>query len=68
MQRDLEPTECFALVPENNCSFIGNCSFFPRWSKVKDAIFKVYDETSIQDLLNVDVKDGNYPLLLMAVE
>lgn len=62
MQRNLEPTECFALVPENNCPFIGNCSFFPMWSKIKDAIFKVYDETSIQDLLDVDAGNGNYPL------
>jgi Rrf2 family protein len=62
MQRNLEPSECFALVPENNCSFMGNCSFFPMWSKIKDAIFKVYDETSIQDLLDVDAGNGNYPL------
>jgi DNA-binding IscR family transcriptional regulator len=32
------------------------------WSKVKDAVFKVYDETTIQDLLEVDCEDGNYPL------
>jgi len=62
MQRGLQPTECFALVPENNCPFIGNCAFFPMWSKVKDAIFKVYDETTIQDLLEADVDSGDYPL------
>jgi len=62
MQRNLEPTECFALVPETACPFIGNCSFFPMWSKIKDAIFNVYDETSIQDLLDVDVENGNYPM------
>ncbi len=62
MQRDLEPTECFALVPENNCPFIGKCAFFPMWSKVKEAIFSVYDETTMQNLIDVDVEDGNYPL------
>jgi len=62
MQRNLESTECFALIPENNCPFIGNCSFFPMWSKVKDAIFNVYDETTIQDLLNVNVVNGKYPM------
>jgi len=62
MERNMEPTECFALVPEYNCPFIGRCSFFPMWSKVKDAVFKVYDETTIQDLLEVDCEDGNYPL------
>lgn len=62
MQRNVEPTECFALVPENNCPFIGSCSFYPMWTKVKDAIFKVYDDTSIQDLLDVDVGNGSYPM------
>ena len=62
MQRDTEATECFGLVSENNCPFIGNCSFYPMWSKVTDAIFKVYDETTIQDLLDVEVENGDYPL------
>lgn len=62
MQRDMTVTECFALIPENNCPFIGNCSFFPMWSKVKEAIFKVYDETTIQDLIDVGIENGNYPL------
>jgi len=62
MQRNMAPTECFALVPESNCPFVSNCAFFPMWSRVKDAIFAVYDETSIRDLLDVRVDDGDYPL------
>lgn len=62
MQRNRESTECFALIPENSCPFTGNCSFFPMWSKVKDSIFKVYDETTIQDLLEVNVDSSDYPL------
>ena len=62
MQRDQDASECFALVRENNCPFIGSCSFYPMWKKVKDAIFKVYDETTIQDLLDVEVENWDYPL------
>ena len=51
MQRNVESTECFALVPECDCPFIGKCSFTPMWSKVKNAIYKVYDETTMQDLI-----------------
>jgi len=62
MQREIEQTECVALVPESNCPFVSNCAFFPMWSKVKDAIFEVYDQTSIQDLLDVKVDGGGYLL------
>jgi len=29
------------------------------WNKVKDAIYKVYDETSIQDLIDTELKVEN---------
>jgi DNA-binding IscR family transcriptional regulator len=29
------------------------------WNKVKDAIYKIYDETSIQDLIDADKKVEN---------
>jgi Rrf2 family protein len=52
MERNLEQSKCVALVPEINCPFKGDCAFFPMWNKVKDAIYKVYDETTIQDLID----------------
>ncbi len=52
MERDMDLIGCVALVPETNCPFKGDCAFFPMWTKVKDAIFKVYDETTIQDLID----------------
>lgn len=51
MQRNVESTECFALVPECDCPFIGKCSFTPMWARVKGAIYRVYDETTMQDLI-----------------
>ena len=59
MERNQEQSQCVALVPEINCPFKGECAFFPMWNKVKDAIFKVYDETSIQDLIDTDLKVEN---------
>ena len=54
LQKDVEPTECFALVPETKCPFKGDCAFFPMWDKINEAIFKVYDETTIRDLLKYE--------------
>ena len=62
LTRDLKPVECMAPVPEADCPFQGKCAFFPMWRKVKDAIFKVYDATSIQELIDCETEDGRYPL------
>jgi DNA-binding IscR family transcriptional regulator len=48
-----------ALVPETNCPFKGDCAFFPMWSRIKDAIFTVYDETTIIDLLENEKANVN---------
>ena len=55
----VDPTDCVALVPETNCPFKGDCAFFPMWSRIKDAIFSVYDETTIIDLLENEKADVN---------
>ena len=52
MERNLEQSKCVALVPEINCPFKGDCAFFPMWNSVKEAMYKVYDETTIQDLID----------------
>ena len=43
---------CPACVSLSNCPFGGNCAFASMWNKVNDAIFEIYDGTSIQDLIN----------------
>ena len=58
LQREVASAECIAPIPETNCPFHGSCSFFPMWRRVKDAMFEVYDKTSIQDLLNNDSGGG----------
>ena len=59
MERDMDLSDCIALVTETNCPFKGGCAFFPMWTKVKNAIFKVYDETTIQDLLDKEQDSVN---------
>jgi Rrf2 family protein len=62
LQRDAASEMCMAPIPDNSCPFHSNCAFFPMWRQVKDAMFEVYDETSIQDLLNHDNGGGFYPM------
>jgi len=59
LEGDADTSDCVALVPETNCPFKGECAFFPMWSRIKDAIFTVYDETTIQGLLDSEKADVN---------
>lgn len=63
LQKDVDITQCMAPIPESNCPFQGDCVFFPMWKKVKDAMFEVYDETTIQDLLDNSIANDKYPVL-----
>jgi Rrf2 family protein len=59
LEGDVDPADCVALVPETNCPFKGDCAFFPMWNRIKDAIFTVYDETTIIDLLENEKANVN---------
>lgn len=43
---------CNACDARENCPLHGECAFMPMWDRVQDAIYNVYDQTTIQDLLN----------------
>ena len=62
LQKDVQVTECMAPIPETRCPFKGDCAFYPMWKEVKEAMFDVYDRTTIQDLLNNKRSDGKYPI------
>ncbi|MGB5986517.1 MAG: Rrf2 family transcriptional regulator [Desulfobacterales bacterium] len=51
MQGQYEATTCFVCESEKKCPFSGDCVFSAMWRKVKKAVFDIYDETSVQDLL-----------------
>ncbi len=43
---------CDACIARDGCPLYGKCAFMPMWDRVCQAIFEVYDETTIQDLLD----------------
>ena len=43
---------CDACIALDGCPLHGNCAFMPMWDRVCSAIYDVYDQTTIQDLLD----------------
>ena len=63
LQSGVDITHCMAPIPESDCPFQGDCAFYPMLKQVKDAIFKVYNETTIQDLLDNNTTNGKCSIL-----
>lgn len=43
---------CDACIAKEGCPLHDNCAFRPMWDRVCLAIYEVYDQTTIQDLIN----------------
>lgn len=43
---------CNACDTREQCPLHGDCAFMPMWHKVQNAIYDVYDQTTIQDLID----------------
>ncbi|UCH22551.1 MAG: Rrf2 family transcriptional regulator [Deltaproteobacteria bacterium] len=54
LQGPEDPTHCTACISKTNCPFNNSCAFASMWKEVKDAIFKIYDQTTMQDLLDIE--------------
>jgi DNA-binding IscR family transcriptional regulator len=55
MQGPTQTVDCAACLTKVNCpSGHRGCAFSSMWNRVNRAIFQVYDETTIQDLLDND--------------
>ncbi len=52
MDKPANPNHCVACVSKSHCPFSGNCAFATMWNQVNAAIFEIYDNTTIQDLIN----------------
>jgi Rrf2 family protein len=50
--RELPATDCIACVSTANCPFGGHCAFSSLWTRVKKAAYRIYDETTFQDLID----------------
>lgn len=54
MQKDQNLSRCIACVSRQACPFIDQCAFALLWHKVQSAAYRIYDDTSMQDLLNTN--------------
>ena len=43
---------------KKECPFNCDCAFVPMWKKVNDAMFKIYDSTTLQDLIDNQKENG----------
>jgi len=60
LQKDSDGSSCIACVSQKACPFLKGCAFSDLWHDVKAAAFQIYDETTMQDLLDANemVKAG----------
>ena len=56
IQGPVGPVGCIAGDEKEKCSLYGDCVFLPMWEKVQNAISDVYDNTTIQDLVDQEKK------------
>lgn len=45
---------CMACASKGNCPFLGNCVFMELWDQAQRAMDTVYDQTTIQTLMDND--------------
>ena len=54
LQKDADGSSCIACVSQKACPFLERCAFSNLWQEVKAAAFQIYDETTMQDLLDAN--------------
>lgn len=58
LQKDQDDLNCIACVSQQACPFLERCAFSSLWHDVKAAAFQIYDETTMQDLLDANERAG----------
>jgi Rrf2 family protein len=58
LNRALPATDCIACVSKTSCPFDGRCAFSSMWTRVKQAAFDIYDQTSFQNLIDRECDAG----------
>ncbi|MDJ0808844.1 MAG: Rrf2 family transcriptional regulator [Desulfobacterales bacterium] len=51
LQGEPDLKECQSCISNRQCPFENNCAFASLWSRVNEAVFNIYDETTIKDLV-----------------
>ena len=52
MRGDRPSLFCVAGAGEKHCKLYETCALAPFWQRVQDAVYTVYEDTTIQDLLD----------------
>jgi Rrf2 family protein len=50
----LESLHCVSCIVKDDCDLKGDCAFLPMWAKAHKAMLDVFDNTTIQNLLDND--------------
>ena len=51
-----DPVECVACISKKDCPFDGRCVFASLWEQVTSAIDTIYNQTTIQDLIENEMQ------------
>ncbi|MDJ0874770.1 MAG: Rrf2 family transcriptional regulator [Desulfobacterales bacterium] len=51
LQGEPDPKECLSCISKMQCPFENDCAFASLWSRINTAVFNIYDETTIKDLV-----------------
>ena len=52
LDREDKADSCMACASKGNCPFLGECVFMDLWDRAQQAMDTVYDQTTIQTLLD----------------
>jgi Rrf2 family transcriptional regulator, cysteine metabolism repressor len=52
MDKPMRRADCGACMTGDNCPFKGGCAFSPMWNKIRRTVFEIFDETTIQNLID----------------
>lgn len=47
---------CVSCIAKDNCSLKGDCAFLPMWTKAQKAMLDVFNQTTIQNLLDDEIR------------
>ncbi len=51
LQGDPDLKECQSCISKMQCPFEKDCAFASLWTRVNEAVFTIFDETTIKDLV-----------------
>lgn len=54
LERTANPDQCMVCISKAKCLYNGKCTFLPMWNKVQSAVYAIYDQTTINDLLTFE--------------